>query len=72
LRIIVAGIDDNDAVRYSGEQIARQVWNVFLRNGYDYDVATLGGLIDEDGRGAGLRSEIGEAFRALELATNTL
>jgi len=64
LRIVVAGIDDNHVIRYSSEQIARQVWNVFLWNGYDYDVATLGGLMDSDGCGAGLRREIGETLRA--------
>ena len=64
MRIIVARIDDNNVIRYFREQIARQVWNAFLWNGYDYDVATLGCLMDRDRCGAGLRSEIGETFGA--------
>src|SRR6185369_12092905 len=62
LRIVVAGVDYNYVIRHSGEQIARQVWNVLLGNGYDHDVATPGRLLDRDGRGAGFRSEIRETL----------
>src|SRR5690349_6433744 len=64
LRIVVAGIDDNHFIRHCGEQIARQFWNVFLRNSYDHDLATLSCLVDRDGRGAGLSRKIDETFRA--------
>src|SRR6185369_13368404 len=64
LRIVVAGIDDNYVIRHSGEQIARQVRNVLLRNGYDYDVATSGRLTNRDGCGASLRSQTGKTLGA--------
>src|ERR1043166_5034038 len=64
LRIVIAGIDHNDVVRHPGEQIARQVWNVFLWNGYDYNLATLGCLMDSYWCGAGLRRQIRESFGA--------
>src|SRR6476619_442978 len=64
LRIVVTCIDDNHVIRYSSDPLARQVWNIFHWNSYDYDFATSRCLIDCDRRSAGLFRKIGESFGA--------
>src|SRR5215471_6832989 len=64
LRIVVGSVDDDFAVGSICKQIARQVWNIPHRNGYDYDVAASGCLSNRDRRGARLCSQVCEAFRS--------
>src|ERR1043166_7863011 len=63
LRIVVARVDNNYAVRDSGKQIARQTRNVLLRNCYDDDLATSGRFLNRDGSGARLRCKISQPLR---------
>src|SRR5215831_6151677 len=64
LRVVVGCVDDDFAICGIGKQIARQVWNIPHRNGYDYYVTASGCLGNRDRRGASLSSQLGEAFRS--------
>src|ERR1044071_7764353 len=72
LRIVVAGIDYNYVIRHSGEQIARQVWNVLLRMVTITTSARRAASLTETGVAPVSAARSARLSGPRELATNTL